>query len=87
MDLIEATRNDRRFLSGASTRGALALYKSAQMTAALSGRDYVIPEDVKEMLPHVLCHRLGSRSGKIADVRQYLRKIAESVPVPTESID
>jgi len=86
MDLIEATRKDKRFILGASTRGALALYKSAQMTAALSGRDYVIPEDVKAMLPHVLCHRLGSRSGRIADVREQLVRLGDTVPVPTETL-
>lgn len=47
MDLVEATRKINNFVTGVSTRGAMALYKASQVTALLNGRDYVIPEDVK----------------------------------------
>ena len=86
MDIIEATRKDKRFTLGASTRGALALYKGAQLSAAFAGRDYVIPEDIKALVPPVLCHRLGSRSGRISDVRGQLAGLAETIPVPTETL-
>ena len=43
---------------GASPRGSLALYKTAQVLAALRGRDYVLPDDVKELAPLALPHRL-----------------------------
>jgi MoxR-like ATPase len=47
MDIVEGTRRESNFVTGVSTRGAMALYKASQVTAAISGRDYVIPEDVK----------------------------------------
>jgi MoxR-like ATPase len=43
---------------GASTRGSLALYKTAQALAALRGRDYVLPDDVKALVPLTLAHRI-----------------------------
>ena len=61
MDIVEATRMQGGFVSGVSTRGALALYQAAQAYAALQGRDYVIPEDIKGLAPAVLCHREPGR--------------------------
>ncbi|MBR4036447.1 MAG: AAA family ATPase, partial [Oscillospiraceae bacterium] len=51
MDIIEGTRTEDNFVTGVSTRGAIALYKASQVTAAFAGRDYVIPEDVKLVAP------------------------------------
>ena len=48
----------------ASTRGTLALYKTAQALAALRGRDYVIPDDVKQLLAPCLAHRLVVAPGR-----------------------
>ncbi len=56
--LVLATRAHPDVALGASTRGTLALYKTAQALAALRGRDYVIPDDVKAMAPLTLPHRL-----------------------------
>jgi MoxR-like ATPase len=56
--LIQATRAHPDLALGASPRGSLALYKSAQALAALRGRDYVLPDDVKRLTPLVLAHRL-----------------------------
>lgn len=87
MDLVERTRRDSGFATGVSTRGAIALYKAAQVTAAFQGRDYMIPEDVKSMAPHVLTHRLSSASiTKSGEVGDYLSKLIASVPVPTEKL-
>ena len=87
MNIIEETRRDSHFLHGVSTRGAIALYKAAQVTAAFDGRDYVIPEDVKAMAPHVLGHRLASASlSQASDVDAYLQRVIASVPVPTETL-
>jgi MoxR-like ATPase len=61
MDLVHATRSNRDLSLGASPRGSLALYKTAQALAAMRERDYVIPDDVKEMAPFVLPHRLVVR--------------------------
>jgi len=72
MNIVEATRNAGVLVGGVSTRGAIALYKAAQVTAAMEGRDYVIPEDVvREALP-VLTHRLATASGSRADGENYL---------------
>ena len=56
--IVRATRNHPDLALGASPRGSLALYKTAQAFAALRGRDYVIPDDVKLLTPLALCHRL-----------------------------
>jgi len=80
MDIVQATRNDTKFRAGVSSRGAIALYKAAQVTAALSGRDYVIPEDVKFVAPHVLSHRVAAESPKA------VQQLLEQLPVPLESL-
>ena len=56
--LVSATRNNASLYLGASTRASLALLKASKATAALKGRDFVIPEDIQEMAPHVLRHRI-----------------------------
>ena len=85
MDIISATRSESRFITGVSTRGAIALYKAAQVTAAFAGRDYVIPEDVREMAPWVLCHRISSAgSARAQDTEQFLADLLAKIPVPTE---
>ena len=85
MDIISATRNESRFVTGVSTRGAIALYKAAQVTAAFAGRDYVIPEDVREMAPWVLCHRISSAgAARAQDTEQFLADLLAKIPVPTE---
>ena len=56
--LVRALRDHPNVAIGASTRGALALFKAGQAIAAIRGRDYVIPDDVKEMAAYVLPHRI-----------------------------
>ena len=58
LGLVRATRTHPDVALGASTRGSLALYKTSQALAALRGRDYVIPDDVKTLVPLTLGHRL-----------------------------
>ena len=60
--LVGATREHADVYLGASPRGSLHLYKAAQALAAISGRDYVIPDDVKQLAVPVLGHRLIVRS-------------------------
>jgi len=83
LSLVQKTRSESRFVIGVSTRGAIALYKAAQVTAAFAGRDYVIPEDVKFAAPHVLCHRIATGNASIED-HQLLDKIIRETPVPLE---
>ncbi|HEV7215240.1 MAG TPA: MoxR family ATPase [Chloroflexota bacterium] len=56
--LVAATRNHPDLSLGASPRGSLALYKAAQALALIRGRDFVTPDDIKELVPAVLPHRL-----------------------------
>jgi MoxR-like ATPase len=87
MDIIEGTRTESSFFTGVSTRGAIALYKASQACAALNGRDYVLPEDVRFVAPNVLIHRLniggGARTEGTADM---LGKIIDKVQVPIENL-
>ncbi len=86
MDMIQATRSGNGLLSGVSTRGALALYRASQITAAMEGRDYVIPEDVKREALPVLGHRVVSGSGSHADAEAVLTKLLDSLNVPLEEL-
>ncbi len=56
--LVHATRARHELALGASPRGSLGLYKAAQALAAIRGRDYVLPDDIKFLVPFVLGHRL-----------------------------
>jgi MoxR-like ATPase len=58
LDIVRATRTHPDLALGASPRGSLALYKTSQALAALHDRDYVIPDDVKTLVPLTLVHRL-----------------------------
>lgn len=86
IDIVESTRTNRSLVNGVSTRGAMALYKAAQVTAAMAGRDYVIPEDVVNEAIPVLAHRINSTSGSRKDVEQYLKEKLSSVVVPLEEL-
>jgi MoxR-like ATPase len=82
--LIGATRSHPDLALGASPRGSLALYKTAQALAAIRGRDYVIPDDLKILAPVTLAHRLIARPE--AELRgrtvvSILNTIIESVPL------
>jgi len=61
VDLATATRRHRDVLTGASPRGSLALVLAVRGLALIDGRDYVVPEDVKQLAPAVLSHRIAVR--------------------------
>ncbi|MCL2007291.1 MAG: MoxR family ATPase [Treponema sp.] len=87
MDIIEATRKESKFIAGVSTRGAIALYKASQACAAMNGRDYVIPEDVRFVAPHILTHRLSMGSTtKTANYTEILNRIINKAEVPLEDV-
>ena len=85
VDVVDATRKHSEIYLGASPRGSLALYRTAQARAALLGRDYVIPDDIKQMAIPALAHRLivGS-AARIRDVdaRAVISEVLSNVPVP-----
>jgi MoxR-like ATPase len=83
--LVEATRADMRLRLGVSPRGSLALYRTCQSCAKLSGRDYVLPEDVRKMAVPVLAHRVmldtkAKYGGTTTE--EIIVSILDSVPVP-----
>jgi MoxR-like ATPase len=85
VSLVTATRHHEDVYLGASTRGALALYRTAQAKAAIDGRDYVIPDDVKALAEPVLGHRLIiSPAARIRNVTAptVMSDILSAVPVP-----
>lgn len=84
MDIVAATRKKGAFITGVSTRGAMAFYKAAQATAAISGRDYVIPEDVKYVAPFVLCHRIRAGRSDSMGPDSFASKVLEQVKAPVE---
>ncbi len=85
VDLVAATRADRRVLVGASPRGSLALLKLSRAYAALNNRDYVVPDDIKHFAVEALSHRL------VLEPDFWMRKnaaetvvaeVVKTVPVP-----
>lgn len=85
MDIIEYTRQSSLLVNGVSARGSLALYKASQITAALSGRDYVIPEDVKREAMAVLPHRIMLSGRSHLGSQGFVRNMLEEVEVPLEN--
>ena len=87
LDIVQATRKVGVLVGGVSTRGAIALYKASQVTAAMEGRDYVIPEDVvREAIP-VLAHRLTTASGSRTDGENFLHEVIAGLTVPLEEVN
>ncbi|MBI5304856.1 MAG: MoxR family ATPase [Chloroflexi bacterium] len=85
--IVRATREHSAVELGASPRGSLYLYHAAQALAALRGRDFVLPDDVKYLTPFVLTHRLiisAQTRLRGRDAAQVVREVVESVPVPVE---
>src|SRR5829696_6884689 len=85
VDLVTATRESRRVAVGASPRGSLALLKLSRARAALSGRDFVTPEDVKAVAVPALAHRLMLKPELwVQRIRgdDVVREVLDSVPTP-----
>ena len=86
VSLTEATRTPADVSLGVSPRGMLWMLRSAQAWAAVHGRDYVLPDDVKTLAVPVFAHRLVTKSGYAAAERSeaILRELLRVVPVPAE---
>jgi len=85
--VVRATREHAEIELGASPRATMALYQTSQAWAAIDGRDYVLPDDVKFMAPHVLTHRLMISPRAQLRGRRPEEMVADrvdSVPVPVE---
>src|SRR6266496_1817335 len=88
VELVRATRNHSGIELGVSPRGTLALYRASQAHAAIHGRNYVIPDDVKRMARPVLSHRMIATSqsrlhGRVME--QIVDDVLHTVAVPVET--
>src|SRR5712691_4494709 len=84
-DIVQATRAQRQVEVGASPRGSLAMFKMARARAVFHGRDFVIPDDVKEVAAPALVHRMIMKAEswvKGVDPRLVVDEILKAVPVP-----
>lgn len=86
VDLAAATRDSSKTVMGVSPRGTLALMRASKAWAYLEGRDYVVPDDVKAVLPAVFAHRLVLSYGqnRYRDAVKLIEEIAANTNVPTE---
>ncbi len=80
LDLVRATRQDEEITLGVSPRGAVALQRASQALAFILERNYTIPDDVKFLAPHVLCHRLIPTSGRRSQT--VMERLLRAVPIP-----
>jgi MoxR-like ATPase len=84
-DIVQATRIQRQIEIGASPRGSLAIFKLSRARAVFHGRDYVIPDDIKEVAAPALVHRLIMKAEswvKGTNPNQVLDEILKTIPVP-----
>lgn len=87
--IVRATRGNPAVQLGVSPRGTLALYRACEAYAAMQGRDYVLPDDVKRLAPSVLAHRLLAASRTRMRGMQsveIIKNILATTPVPIEKI-
>jgi MoxR-like ATPase len=88
LEMVAATRRSDLLALGVSTRGAMALHKAAKAMAVVRDRTYCLPDDIKDLAPIVLSHRVmlnGSPSlqaRRFEEAEQVVRDIVETVPVP-----
>lgn len=88
VSIVRATRNHPEIELGASPRGSLGLYRTAQALAAIRGRGHALPDDVKELTPYVLPHRLiTTAQARLRErgAREIAQEILRSVPAPVEA--
>lgn len=88
VELVRATREQEKIRLGASPRGVVAMTKAARAYAAILGRDYVLPDDVKQLAVPVLAHRLTLQSQSSVRLSQSSEALVgvmlSKIPVPTE---
>ena len=87
INIVNETRNKDNIELGVSPRGSIALFKASQAYAAINGRDYIIPEDIKSMAPYILNHRIIARGvNTIEDSIELIKGIVYTITVPLEDI-
>jgi len=82
LNIVEATRKSKYLYAGLSTRGALAIVATAKANAYLNKRDYVIPEDIKELIPYVVTHRVIFKEEYEANKEVVIKSLLENINTP-----
>ena len=85
VEMVRETREHPEVYLGSSPRGSLGLFRAGQARAALNGRDYVLPDDIKFLAPNILPHRVVvSPAARLTDINstKIVREILDSLPVP-----
>lgn len=84
VDIVRATREDESIILGASVRASMCLMKMGQAEALINGRDYVIPEDIKQNAAYVLCHRIKTAASKAnaLNICSIINTVIDSVNMP-----
>ncbi len=84
--IAEATRTSSKIMAGVSPRASLALLRTAQSFAAISGREFVTPEDVKFLAPYVFSHRIITYQGTGRNHKEteLIQELVKAIPVPVE---
>lgn len=87
VEIVRATRDRREISLGVSPRGSIAVFRACQAYAAMNGRDYILPEDIKLLAPYVLNHRIiAAAIGNIEDSMDLVKEIINELEVPLESV-
>lgn len=87
VDIIKATRNSKVIELGVSPRGSIALFKASRVYAAINGRDYILPEDIKYMAPYILNHRIIARgTSEVEKTMDIINEVVSKVQVPLEEV-
>jgi MoxR-like ATPase len=90
VDLTFATRENDSLYLGSSPRGSLGLFRAGQALAAMQGRDYVLPDDVKAVAEAVLAHRvLVNPAARLKQVtaRRVITELVQRLPMPDAKRD
>ena len=85
VNLTHATRSIQEVFLGASPRGSLALYRAGQARAAIQGRDFVLPDDIKALAEAILAHRIIlDPSARLKNItsEQIIEEVLDNLPVP-----
>jgi MoxR-like ATPase len=88
LDIVEGTRKGENVLMGVSPRGTLSLLRCGKAYAWLSGRDYVNPDDIRDLAVPVLAHRImmSYGYGKTKDAMSFISNILQNTTVPVEDV-
>jgi len=83
LDIVDKTRNHKMISAGVSVRGSLAITKTAKTNAYFKGRDFVIPEDIKELVPYTIPHRIVLKEEyEHIPKEEIIKSILEETKVP-----